>query len=119
MSPRGGTTRCCPTLPPAIRRESHSMKRYITWVGVLLVAGVLVSCGGGGGGGDGGSPSSAPPPPTPTPTPTPSPTPTPTPTPTPAASTPGRFEESDVARVTLSPGHWTETDPHFGWSGGT
>ena len=32
------------------------MKRYITCVSVLLLAGMLVSCGGGGGGGD--SPSS-------------------------------------------------------------
>ena len=82
------------------------MKRYASCLGVLLLAGLLVSCGGGGGGGD--SPSS------------------------PAtanggnggnggggASRPGRFEESDVTTVSLSPGQWTPTDSRFGWSGGT
>jgi hypothetical protein len=83
------------------------MKRHITCVGVLLLAGVLVSCGGGGGGD--------------------SPSPSTTTTGTPpnnggnnggsTVSKPGRFEETD-ATVTLSPGHWTPTDAKFGWSGG-
>jgi hypothetical protein len=61
-------------------------------VGILLLAGMLVSCGGGGGGdstsgGGGSSPSAG-----------------------------GRFEESNAA-VSLSAG-WTASDPGFGWSGG-
>src|SRR4029077_16899140 len=44
-----------PTSPP-LGVERPSMKRYMTCVGVLLLAGMLVSCGGGGGGG-GDSPS--------------------------------------------------------------
>lgn len=67
----------------------------------LLLAGVLVSCGGGGGSGSDGSGGSGgissddntPPP----------------------ADT--RFEESDAA-VSFSAG-WTQSGPNFGWSGGT
>ena len=76
------------------------MKRYASCLGGLLLAGLLVSCGGGGGGGDSSS--------------------------SPAtanggggASRPGRFEESDVTTVSLSPGQWTSTDNRFGWSGGS
>jgi hypothetical protein len=63
----------------------------------LLLAGVLVSCGGGGGGdgsggGGSGSVDNTPPP----------------------AGT--RVEESDAA-VSFS-GVWTQSDPNFGWSGG-
>ena len=83
------------------------MKRYVSYVGVLLLAGLLVSCGGGGGGG-GGSPSGT--------SPTSPTTTTPPPTPA-AAAKPGRFEETD-ATVTLSPGDWVEADSRFGWSGG-
>lgn len=83
------------------------MKRYITCVGVLLLAGMLASCGGGGGDSSGSSSGA-----------TPTPTPTPTPVPPNVPSTPGRFEETD-ARVTLSPGHWTPTADEFGWSGGS
>jgi hypothetical protein len=74
------------------------MKCYTTWVGIFLLAGTLVSCGGGGGsdnpsgspGNNGGG----------------------------SVSTPGRFEESDAA-VSLSASHWTPTNPSFAWSGGT
>jgi hypothetical protein len=65
----------------------------------LLLAGVLVSCGGGGGGGgdgsggDGSGSVDNTPPPTGT-----------------------RFEESNAA-VSFS-GVWTQSDPNFGWSGG-
>src|SRR6185503_18431740 len=82
------------------------MKRYMTCVGVLLLAGVLVSCGGGGGdsSGDGGSAGT---------------TNGGSPGNNGGVSTPGRFEESDVRVVTLSPGHWRPADSKFGWSGGT
>ncbi|MFL6571405.1 MAG: hypothetical protein ACJ8G4_06615, partial [Burkholderiales bacterium] len=88
------------------------MKRYRTCVGVLLLTGMLVSCGGSGGGGD--SPSSpgnngTPPDNSSTP-PTGGGT-------TPPSSRPGRFEETD-ATVTLSPGHWGPADARYGWSGG-
>lgn len=75
------------------------MKRYVSCVGVLLLAGLLASCGGGGGGG--GSPSTS------------------------NGSNSGngggtgsatRFEETDAA-VSVS-GDWTGSDPHAGWSGG-
>ena len=92
------------------------MKRYMRWFGNLLLAGMLVSCGGGGGGSDSGSAGGATPTPTPTQTPTPTPTPTPGPTPKPAPSKPGRFEETD-ASVTLSPG-LGRASSEFGWSGG-
>ena len=71
------------------------MKRYLTYVVLLLLAGLLASCGGGGDGGD--SPSSAG---------------------TGAVSKPGRFEETDTT-VTLSPGDWRPADSKFGWSGGS
>jgi len=91
------------------------MKRSTTWVGILLLAGTLVSCGGGGGGG-GDNPGT-------TPGTTNGGTPPPnnggTPPNNGAVSTPGRFEESDAATVSLSAGHWTPTNPKFGWSGGT
>ncbi|MFL6573898.1 MAG: hypothetical protein ACJ8G4_19220 [Burkholderiales bacterium] len=82
------------------------MKRSTTWVGILLLTGTLVSCGGGGGGGGDnpgttpGTPNGGTPPPS-----------------NGSVSTPGRFEESDAA-VTLS-GAWTPTNSSFGWSGGT
>src|SRR5262249_30964464 len=73
------------------------MKRCLTYVvSVLLLVGLLVSCGGGGdssdgsGGGNAGGG---------------------------AVSNPGRFEETDP-NVTLSPGHWIPADSKFGWSGG-
>jgi len=91
------------------------MYRFMTCLGVVLLSGMLASCGGGGGGGgDSPSPST-----TNTATPpnnggTPPPSNGGTP---PAASKPGRFEETDTS-VTLSPGDWTPTDAKFGWSGG-
>jgi hypothetical protein len=81
------------------------MKRYMTYVGVLLLAGVLSSCGGGGGGG--GSPASAPATNGGTPPPNGGGT---------VSSATQRFEEDD-ATVTRS-GDWTGSDPHAGWSGG-
>src|SRR3954467_3635685 len=73
----------------------RSSGRNMKLVGVLLLAGMLVSCGGGGGGGDstgdGGGGGSAP-------------------------SASARVEESNAA-VSLSSG-WTASDPIFGWSGG-
>jgi len=89
------------------------MKRCTMWVGWLLLAGTLVSCGGGGGGG-GGSPGTAPAtnngasPPNNGGNPPNNPA---------SVATPGRFEESDAA-VTLS-GAWTPTSSSFGWSAGT
>ncbi|HEY1288648.1 MAG TPA: hypothetical protein VGF58_10025 [Burkholderiales bacterium] len=83
------------------------MKRFVSYVGVLLLVGLVVSCGGGGGGGDSAPPGGA----------APTPAQTPAPTPPTAASKPGRFEETD-AKVTLSPGDWVEADSRFGWSGG-
>ena len=95
------------------------MKRYTTWISILLLAGMLVSCGGGGGGdtpstspgttnngtppGNGGNP--------------PGNGGTPPNNGGGAISTPGRFEESDAA-VSLS-GAWTPTNSSFGWSAGT
>jgi hypothetical protein len=90
------------------------MNRYMTWVSVLLLAGLLVSCGGGGGDDSTGGGS-------------------------PGGSSPGttnggnsgnnsggsvgtfpsagaRVEESDPA-VSLS-GEWTQSNPLFGWSKG-
>src|SRR3954447_3065484 len=73
----------------------RSSGRDMKLVGVLVLAGMLVSCGGGGGGdstgGGGGGGGS-----------------------TPSASV--RVEESNAA-VSLSSG-WTASDPIFGWSGG-
>ena len=91
------------------------MKRYITCVSVLLLAGMLVSCGGGGGdspsaGGspgttaDGGSPASSgggSPPPTGGGT---------------FPSAGAHVEESDAA-VSLT-GDWRESSSRLGWSGG-
>jgi|SRR6185369_12884224 hypothetical protein len=93
------------------------MKRYMRCVGVwLLLAGLLVSCGGGGGGGD--SPgASAPPANTPPANTPPGNTP-------PGNGSPGgtsaalRVEESDVAAVSFS-GNWSASDSRGGWSGGT
>src|SRR3954471_15629078 len=91
------------------------MYRFMTCLGVVLLSGMLASCGGGGGGGgDSPSPST-----TNTATPpnnggTPPPSNGGTP---PAASKPGRFEETDTS-VTLSPGHWTAAGAKFGLSGG-
>jgi len=74
-----------------------SSGRDVRHVGVLLLAGMLVSCGGGGGGSGGGDSTSG------------------------GCSSPtsagARFEESNAA-VSLSTG-WTASDPTFGWSGGT
>jgi hypothetical protein len=87
------------------------MKRYMTCVGVLLLAGMLVSCGGGDSSGGGASTSGGNPP---------------------SSGDPGnnsgggastapsaglRVEESDVAAVTRS-GAWTPSDSRAGWSGG-
>jgi len=81
------------------------MKRHLWYVGALLLAGILVSCGGGGGGDSPGAsmPASTPPgngggtgaPP----------------------SAALRVEESDVAAVTFS-GAWSQSDSRGGWSGG-
>jgi hypothetical protein len=92
------------------------MKRSTKWVGILLLAGTLVSCGGGGGGGGdnpgatnaGTPPSNGGTPPSTGGNPPNNPA---------SVATPGRFEESDAA-VSLS-GAWTPTDPSFGWSAGT
>ena len=83
------------------------MRRYVA----LLLAGLVISCGGGGESGttDGGTPS-----------PTPPPTSAPIRTPSSCATCPGPgayVEESDPA-VTLS-GEWTSTESHWGYSGGT
>ena len=115
------------------------MKRYMTRVSVLLLAGVLVSCGGGGsdspngegnpattGGGDPvtttGSPGPAP---GATPGPAPGDAPGPAPGDAPGnggggistlPSAGARVEESDAA-VSLSAG-WTQSSPRYGWSAG-
>src|SRR6185295_7381552 len=121
----------------AIGGERPSMKRYMTCVGVLLLAGMLVSCGGGGGGGGdspsagtttGGGPGNNGTPPDNNGTPPTNGGSTPpsdggsTPPSaggsTPPSSRPGRFEETDLT-VTLSPGHWKPADARYGWSGGT
>ena len=100
------------------------MKRCKTWVGILLLAGTLVSCGGGGGGDSPSTPAtnSGATPPSNAGTPPNSGATPPnsggTPPSNPVVSTPGRFEESDAA-VSLSAGHWTPTNNKFGWSGGT
>jgi hypothetical protein len=65
----------------------------------LLLAGMLISCGGGGGGSDGSGGSSG--------------ISSVDNTPPPAGT---HFEESDAA-VSFSAG-WTQSDPNFGWSGG-
>jgi hypothetical protein len=98
------------------------MNRYMTWVSVLLVAGLLVSCGGGGGDdstGGGGSPGTPGTPGSPGTPGTPG-------TPNGGNNSGGsvgtfpsagaRVEESDAA-VSLS-GEWTQSNPKFGWSGG-
>jgi hypothetical protein len=97
------------------------MKRYTTWVGILLLVGTMVSCGGGSGGG-GDSPSTSPGTPNGGTPPSNGGTPpnnggNPQSNGGSSVSTPGRFEESDAA-VSLS-GAWTPTDPSFGWSAGT
>ena len=98
------------------------MKRHTKWFGILLLAGMLISCGGGGGGDmpsaspgttNGGTPpNNGGTPPNNGGTP-----PNNGGTPPGPVSTPGRFEESDAA-VSLS-GAWTPTSPSFGWSAGT
>ncbi len=90
------------------------MKRSTTWVGILLLAGTLISCGGGGG--DSPSPSTSPA--TPNGGTPPNNGGIPPNNGGGAVSTPGRFEESDAA-VSLSAGQWTPTNSNFGWSGGT
>src|SRR3954454_697691 len=83
------------------------MNRYMRCVGVWLLAGIMISCGGGGG----DSPSaSAPPGGTSTPPGNGGGTGTP-----PSAGL--RVEESDVAAVSLS-GAWSPSDSRAGWSGG-
>ena len=69
------------------------MKRTTTGV-IVLLTGMLVSCGGGGGDGDARSGSSGGP-----------------------ATAGMHVEESDPA-VTLT-GDWTQSSPEFGWSGGS
>ena len=76
------------------------------YVGVWLLAGILVSCGGGGGGDSPGA--STPPASTPPGNVSPA---------GPAASGVLRVEESDVAAVTFS-GAWSPSDSRAGWSGG-
>ena len=95
------------------------MKHYVMWVGILLLAGTLVSCGGGGGGGS--SPSS---------TGTANGGTLNNGTPANSGGTPPstgggvvssdtqRFEENDATSVTRS-GVWGSSDPHAGWSGGS
>jgi len=87
--------------PQGIRTVEFT-RREMTRVAALLLAGMLVSCGGGGGDGssssgnnsNSNSNSSTP------------------------ASAPGRFEETNVA-VSFGPG-WTQSPPDwFAWSGGT
>jgi trimeric autotransporter adhesin len=112
------------------------MKRYMARVSLLLLASMLISCGGGGDGGDSTSGVSTPvastpsggtptPPPGGTPTPPPGGSPTPPPDggpgnggddgiPLPSAGS--RVEESDAA-VSLSAG-WAQSSPRHGWSGG-
>jgi hypothetical protein len=91
------------------------MKRYVAWVGILLLAGTLVSCGGGGGGGSSPAPANAgtpdnnggnPPNTGGTP-----------PTPPVTDTSTRRFEEKDTTFVTRS-GVWGDADPHGGWSDG-
>ena len=107
------------------------MKRYIERVGVLLLAAMLISCGGGGAdspsGGSSATPSGGSPSTPPSSGGNPSTPPSggdPGTPPSGGGSTPpsaaAHFEESDTA-VTLSAG-WTRTttsDSGFGWSGGT
>jgi hypothetical protein len=77
-----------------------SLQRHLA----LLLAALVISCGGGGDGGSTG------------PSPTPSPTPSPSPSPTlPAAG--AHIEESDPT-VTFT-GVWTNTESKWGYSGGT
>src|SRR5262245_43740390 len=116
------------------------MKRCMACVGVLLVLGLLVSCGGGGSDGSSGSGTSVVPsagtPGTPNggnpATPSggnPAAGDPPAVVNPPAAGTPpivsttppppvtARFEESDATKVTMSAG-WTPSDGIAGWSGG-
>src|SRR5256885_744385 len=90
--PRAGTTRSYPTLARSMSGGRLSMKRYIA----VLLAGLLVSCGGGGGESTGASASGSG---------------------GGLAGVAGRAEESD-ASVTLS-GGWTAASSGWGWSGGT
>jgi hypothetical protein len=117
------------------------MKRYLARISVLLLASMLVSCGGGGDSGDSSSGDSTPVatnsgnPGTPsggTPTPPGGGTPPPPPgggtPPPPSDGNPGngggdglpsagaRVEETDAA-VSLSAG-WAQSSSRFGWSGG-
>jgi len=85
------------------------MKRYAAYVGMLLFAVLLVSCGGGGGGGGGSSPAS--PPATTGGTPPNNGGGT-------VSSETQRFEEDNTAVVSQS-GVWTASDRHAGWSGGS
>src|SRR5687767_1433342 len=93
--PLPGATHGYPTLHRAMHTKRLSMKRYLA----LLLAGLVVSCGGGSDGGSTGGSNSG------------------------GGSNTGTFaaagahiEESD-APVTLSDG-WTSADSRFGWSGG-
>jgi hypothetical protein len=98
------------------------VKSYVKYVGVVLLAGMLVSCGGGGGGDGssggssaGGNPPSGGNPPAGNP-PAGNPPPSSTPPGKPPLPATVRFEETDAA-VSLSPG-WTQSSDHGGWSGG-
>src|SRR5262245_27889194 len=86
------------------------MKRYVGYVGVWLLACMLVSCGGGG-----DSPGASPPPSSAPSSSTPPGNGGPGGPTTPSATL--RVEESDVAAVTLS-GAWSPSDSNAGWSGG-
>lgn len=95
------------------------MKHSLTGVIVLLLAGLLVSCGGDGGTSDGASPGSssgANPPGGGSPPTGGNPGSDSGGGPAPLPSAGAHVEESDAA-VTLSPG-WTPSDSGFGWSGG-
>ncbi|HEY7240400.1 MAG TPA: hypothetical protein VH600_14595 [Burkholderiales bacterium] len=99
------------------------MKRYVMYVGILLLAGTLVSCGGGGGGGDGGGTTAGnATPPSNGGTPPPNTPPSNGGTPPnngggTVSSATQRFEENDTSAVTQS-GSWDQGDTHGGWSGG-
>jgi trimeric autotransporter adhesin len=90
------------------------MKRYMVRVSVLLLASMLVSCGGGGDDGDSTSGDSTPVAVNDGNPGTPAPPPPSGGTPLPSAG--ARVEESDEA-VILSAG-WTRSNSRFGWSGG-
>jgi hypothetical protein len=93
------------------------MQRYMTWVSALLLAGLLVSCGGGGDSPSGGTTNGGTPPTTDGGTPPATDDGTPPTTGGGTLPSAGAHVEESDARVTLS-GAWGPSNPRFGWSGG-